>query len=239
MDDIQRMKALEARVLAGYTAWAKQDEVTPSRLWLSCWHEAKALMEERKIHSISEFDRQFPSDQPLYNWCQDLEIALGNAGQSDAAYLETRIAYCSEIAPMLDPEPDDPILENMRRAIADSHADLGRMDFAISLYHGWLEQDPCWGFGWIGLSDLYSFARSPVYDLRETERILLEGLSIKGVRDKNDLRDRLSHCRAEMRKAVGPRINNVEMAEPPVGKVGRNVPCPCGSGKKYKRCCGA
>lgn len=23
------------------------------------------------------------------------------------------------------------------------------------------------------------------------------------------------------------------------GKVGRNVPCPCGSGKKYKMCCGA
>jgi len=22
-----------------------------------------------------------------------------------------------------------------------------------------------------------------------------------------------------------------------VGKVGRNDPCPCGSGKKYKRCC--
>ncbi|MCA9555941.1 MAG: SEC-C domain-containing protein, partial [Myxococcales bacterium] len=25
-------------------------------------------------------------------------------------------------------------------------------------------------------------------------------------------------------------------AEP---KVGRNDPCPCGSGKKYKKCCGA
>ena len=23
------------------------------------------------------------------------------------------------------------------------------------------------------------------------------------------------------------------------GKIGRNAPCPCGSGKKYKRCCGA
>jgi preprotein translocase subunit SecA len=22
-------------------------------------------------------------------------------------------------------------------------------------------------------------------------------------------------------------------------KIGRNEPCPCGSGKKYKRCCGA
>jgi preprotein translocase subunit SecA len=25
----------------------------------------------------------------------------------------------------------------------------------------------------------------------------------------------------------------------PAGKVGRNAPCPCGSGKKYKKCCGA
>ncbi|HCS75454.1 MAG TPA: hypothetical protein DIW17_16465 [Clostridiales bacterium] len=22
-------------------------------------------------------------------------------------------------------------------------------------------------------------------------------------------------------------------------KIGRNEPCPCGSGKKYKKCCGA
>jgi len=25
----------------------------------------------------------------------------------------------------------------------------------------------------------------------------------------------------------------------PRAKVGRNDPCPCGSGKKYKKCCGA
>jgi len=25
---------------------------------------------------------------------------------------------------------------------------------------------------------------------------------------------------------------------PPFQQVGRNSPCPCGSGKKYKRCCG-
>lgn len=25
----------------------------------------------------------------------------------------------------------------------------------------------------------------------------------------------------------------------PIPKVGRNEPCPCGSGKKWKRCCGA
>ncbi|WP_374700773.1 SEC-C metal-binding domain-containing protein [Aureimonas sp. D3] len=25
---------------------------------------------------------------------------------------------------------------------------------------------------------------------------------------------------------------------PSFGEVGRNDPCPCGSGKKYKKCCG-
>jgi len=30
----------------------------------------------------------------------------------------------------------------------------------------------------------------------------------------------------------------VRAAAPNFGKVGRNEPCPCGSGKKYKRCCG-
>ncbi|MCA9066876.1 MAG: SEC-C domain-containing protein, partial [Planctomycetaceae bacterium] len=32
-------------------------------------------------------------------------------------------------------------------------------------------------------------------------------------------------------KTIAPIVND----EP---KVGRNDPCPCGSGKKYKKCCG-
>ncbi|MEG1887057.1 MAG: SEC-C metal-binding domain-containing protein [Oscillospiraceae bacterium] len=35
-------------------------------------------------------------------------------------------------------------------------------------------------------------------------------------------------------------VPNVLPFKPPVDteKIGRNSPCPCGSGKKYKRCCG-
>jgi tetratricopeptide (TPR) repeat protein len=36
--------------------------------------------------------------------------------------------------------------------------------------------------------------------------------------------------------AVSPEAQTVQRSGP---KVGRNEPCPCGSGKKYKRCCGA
>lgn len=36
-------------------------------------------------------------------------------------------------------------------------------------------------------------------------------------------------------KSIGPRVEQVVKGEEP----GRNDPCPCGSGKKYKKCCGA
>lgn len=32
--------------------------------------------------------------------------------------------------------------------------------------------------------------------------------------------------------------NNSARQNPATGKVGRNEPCPCGSGKKFKKCCG-
>ncbi|MBI3920989.1 MAG: SPASM domain-containing protein, partial [Armatimonadetes bacterium] len=32
---------------------------------------------------------------------------------------------------------------------------------------------------------------------------------------------------------------NREATKPSPGKVGRNEPCPCGSGQKFKKCCGA
>ena len=34
-------------------------------------------------------------------------------------------------------------------------------------------------------------------------------------------------------------VGNGRQAGPGGNKIGRNAPCPCGSGKKYKRCCGA
>ena len=36
-----------------------------------------------------------------------------------------------------------------------------------------------------------------------------------------------------------PRPPALARGRAPVAKVGRNDPCPCGSGKKYKKCCGA
>ena len=57
--------------------------------------------------------------------------------------------------------------------------------------------------------------------------------------------DRLAMEQREKKQAM--RMNRsseegADAARQPVtregAKVGRNQPCPCGSGKKYKRCCG-
>lgn len=47
---------------------------------------------------------------------------------------------------------------------------------------------------------------------------------------KKDDRDRT------VRKLLG-EDRPVSLAPPPGDKIGRNAPCPCGSGKKYKKCC--
>jgi SEC-C motif-containing protein len=53
------------------------------------------------------------------------------------------------------------------------------------------------------------------------------------------------HERSEFRKLDGRWyfVNGEKVSAPPVRrtapKVGRNDPCVCGSGKKYKKCCGA
>ena len=41
----------------------------------------------------------------------------------------------------------------------------------------------------------------------------------------------------ERRRELAREFRQSKMAVS--NKVGRNVPCPCGSGKKYKHCCGA
>ncbi|NOX25244.1 MAG: preprotein translocase subunit SecA [Deltaproteobacteria bacterium] len=54
--------------------------------------------------------------------------------------------------------------------------------------------------------------------------------------------DELEQQRREQQQAMEMNRSDEETARKPItrdgDKIGRNAPCPCGSGKKYKRCCG-
>ncbi|TFG37792.1 MAG: hypothetical protein E4H46_01035, partial [Desulfobacterales bacterium] len=42
----------------------------------------------------------------------------------------------------------------------------------------------------------------------------------------------------EMKRSDEQAADRKKQPHRAVQKVGRNAPCPCGSGKKYKKCCG-
>jgi len=78
-------------------------------------------------------------------------------------------------------------------------------------------------------------------DEPSAERVLARWKELHAVE-----RDRLT-WRYEKIKEIGARSLALRRdlrrdagggAKPPVGRIGRNSPCPCGSGKKYKKCCG-
>ena len=48
--------------------------------------------------------------------------------------------------------------------------------------------------------------------------------------------DRFAHRYRRMKVFGAPLVAHHRRKSVP--KVGRNAPCPCGSGKKYKKCCG-
>lgn len=263
---------------------------TPGRcdVWLRAWDDLLKLQARACCGSLEEFDDRFGGTQSVYNWIQDLEIDLCNAGMSAPRYQAARVRVCEAFLQTF--APDDLLLtQNLRRAMAESIHALGDEARSESMFRGWLAEDPAWGWGWIGWSDLYHFRRGRTEgDLTRAEAILQEGLAQPKVHDRAEILERLAGVYKEQGRpeeasrlagpiasarasaarwgrnwrsdgpakpgsgALPPSAWTALSAAGPVGqeepfppaaapkaKVGRNDPCPCGSQKKYKRCCGA
>ena len=280
---------LDDKMQAGYDLLASGAVAAACRIWLEAWNDVLGIFDKSSMHSIHEFDERFRGTQSLFNWIQDLEDELWNAGLEDRQLLSARIVMCEEGLRRFRTD-DELLTENRRRALAESYYELGETASAEALYRGWLNLDPCWGWGWIGWADCYRFTRTELRDWGRSEQLLREGLAVAEVRDRSDLVDRLAELCEEQGRAEEAqefrrqakesaatmettlsvssagtvlrqktKINFGDQGLPltalsnvtamlrgpasPVSpgrpKVGRNEPCPCGSGKKFKKCCGA
>lgn len=128
------------------------------------------------------------------------------------------------------------------------------MSYYQSLFRGGLEREPA--LVWSGLvsccSDLYP--EEVLQDIRQAYRddlvdevfIDLEWVEQTLARGKEKV---LAELREDRRhRYIEDTIREIgwwacfqppRQPQVPKRKIGRNEPCPCGSGKKYKRCCGA
>jgi len=120
--------------------------VPAAATWLDAWSDVLRLCDLSGIDSIRAFDDRFSMYQSLFNWSQDLEDALGNAGREDPEFLRARIAICEQALSRF-PDEDELMVGNRRRALAESYFELGETSKAEALFEQWLEADPRWGGG--------------------------------------------------------------------------------------------
>jgi uncharacterized protein len=108
-----------------------------------------------------------------------------------------------------------------------------------------------WAGGFLAGIDLRADAWQPIFDDHRADQIVLPIIALSGEvpdeigeRMTPEMRETtlaqlpaaLQMIAAYWRSSGGP----LPRREPPRSvKVGRNEPCPCGSGKKFKRCCGS
>lgn len=67
-------------------------------------------------------------------------------------------------------------------------------------------------------------------------RMEADGVNFKSIRQ---MKKWMKDHEAELRAEGAPEQQHIETVVHEGPKIGRNDPCPCGSGKKYKKCCGA
>ena len=286
--DAPSFERLDDRMQEGYQQIESRNAPAACRVWLEAWADVLTILDKASMTSMREFDDSFRGTQSLFNWIQDLESELWNAGLRDRQFLTARIAVGEEFLERFAAD-HDLITENWRRAIAESYFELGEMRKTDSLYGEWLNADPQWGWGWIGWSDCYRHTRTEFRDLKTSEEILRKGLAAADVRDRGDIAERLAHLcedqgrgeeaaqlredgrqsNAQVRQTWDIRaggsvlrqkttvsfegeglpldqlsslkdLHHPITPQPALGrlKVGRNDPCLCGSGKKFKKCCG-
>jgi tetratricopeptide (TPR) repeat protein len=242
---------VDKQIMEGYDLLSKHATAKACDIWLVAWEGIKALIIKNAVESVREIDDLYQWSEFPYNCVQELEQELHNAGIDEPDYYRKRISYCREL---LDYVGDDKLMEgNTRRAIADSYFELGDTTECDRLYEQWLKDDPKWGMGYFGWSQNYAFKRQ---DIEKAAKIKERALAEPGLRDRLEVVDdalvffeenggdatRIKTLREEFAvlKAASPTKWTEHKAIPVRSeKVGRNDPCPCGSGKKYKKCHGA
>ena len=81
----------------------------------------------------------------------------------------------------------------------------------------------------------YEMYLDMMYHVRQDTLQKLSLVQIQREEEVENLRDRTQR---DVVLTHGTAGAPVKQAKKDGGKVGRNDPCPCGSGKKYKKCCG-
>jgi tetratricopeptide (TPR) repeat protein len=228
----------------GYKEYATGDAEKAAKIWLPAWKAAQAhliLTGCKKEQNIKDaFGYNF------LNWFFDLDAALMECDLQNERIDLNR--YLLSIPDYMDKD-------NPRLNLAESLAALNRYDEAESMLSKWLEEDPFWTYGWTCLANILldNGRKEKAHEIidrgistiessaKETADLLNFYQNAEAVYKRLGEPERAEYCAKKDREQIAkakPATSSPKQTPITVSKVGRNDPCPCGSGKKYKKCCG-
>jgi tetratricopeptide (TPR) repeat protein len=249
---VEKYKKIDEKISEGYKLLERGQTIEACDVWLDAWEDIKTVMSADKVKDLPTLQEKYKWTEFVMNYVQDFDEQLYNAAIEKPQYFSKRIRYCEELLELCG-NKDELIIENTRRSIAESHYALGNKQECDRLFKKWLTDDPTWGWGYIGWADCYHYGTKNIAaDNVKAEEIINRALEEKNLRDRADVVDRAIEIYTALGKnqqaaKLEKELKEITAASPSktvantpvtVIKIGRNEPCPCGSGKKYKKCCG-
>ena len=175
----------------GYEYLAAGNEQKACELWAGVWGYLKEFYTS-VAKDVDDIDKIFQGQQSVFNWCQDFELELGNAGLRDNKFHHLRIQFCTEFCELF-PETDKLTLHNMMRAGAESYFGIGDRENGDKTFEKLTQTYPenAWGYiGWGGVYDGFIRYDDIPVDLEKAKRIYQMGLE-RATIDKEEIKSRL------------------------------------------------
>ncbi|MBU4495964.1 MAG: SEC-C domain-containing protein [Acidobacteria bacterium] len=191
---------LDALMQEGYSLSEKIKTVEACKIWIEVWNKLKSRFSP-DMKSIRDSERIFNGIQSLFNWCQDLEMELGNAAIKNNSFNKKRIEYCTEFISFF-PETNSLILHNMKRAIAESYFGMGDHSKGDEAFLKLVEEYPENIWGYIGWGDMYFMPLNKMDTPNYQRAEQIYGMALhKNIEDKDALLERLDHLEEAKKKS--------------------------------------
>jgi len=133
--------------------------------WLQVWEYLKHRF-TKDMRNINDAEKSYSGIQSLFNWCQDVEQELHNAGIHDKSFYQKRIDYCREFCSFF-PDSDELLVFNMKKAEAESYFFIGKVEEGEKAFKALIEKFPDNAWSYIGWGDMYS-----LYNTHEVDKDL-------------------------------------------------------------------
>ena len=193
--------------------------------WWQVWQWVREKVTPAR-NTLGAFDRVFLGNQSVYNWCQDFEMELGNAGPDDPAYYRLLIRYAQEILATFE-DIDWQMHGNFLRAEADAYWYLGEIETAEQKFVALIAQNPDWAWGYIAWADHYSLDRDAPKNYERAEELLQQALARPNLEDRAAVHERLSDLDKEKSGLPAPGKDTPALKTP--------SPAPVWDMRKWKK----